>query len=179
MDIAYGVLGSRTEAEQCLRALLISGFKLQDISLLTLHHIKAADLDRHEYRKQYGDNAYSKLYNGQDAIETLLDSNIYVMPGIGLLLAAGRFASILANLRADVAVAGIAGVLLDIGVPSADALYYEICLRDCGIMVAIDCRMRQAAVAAYDLLAGHHAEPVASTSTVAAVDHLKNLTDSA
>lgn len=172
-ETAYGMLPSRREAELCLQSLLAARFNQTDISLLTHHHITGTDLSRYEYRRRQGETAAvpGLMAPANDVMENMLQTDLFILPGLGLLLAAGPVATTLDHLDAPIAAQGITGILKETGIPSGDAAYYEAHIRDGGIMVAVHCHNEEESGRARSLLLDHHAEPVATSATATAIAH--------
>ena len=137
MPTVIGSFPSADDAEQAIGALKDDGFDEQEISLVALD--SEGDFDQ--------DDGGGMLSMGQDLTSgtttggalgglagLLAGVGALAIPGIGPIIAAGPIAAGLSG----AVVGGIAGGLLDLGVPEERGQYYEDRVREGDVLVALN-----------------------------------------
>lgn len=119
-----GVFRSQNQAERAVDALRKKGFSDQEISIVAKDHGKARAAD------QRGKNAAQDQSIGEGAswgaglggaAGLLASAGALAIPGIGPLLALGPLAATLGGAAAG----GLAGGLVDYGIPEQEGRHYE------------------------------------------------------
>jgi len=137
MPTVIGSFSSADDAEQAIGALKDDGFDEQEISLVAL-----------DSESEFGqDDGRGVLSMGQDLASgtttggalggiagLLAGVGALAIPGIGPIIAAGPIAAGLSG----AVVGGIAGGLLDLGVPEDRGQYYEDRVREGDVLVALN-----------------------------------------
>ncbi len=137
MPTVIGSFSSADDAEQAIGALKDDGFDEQEISLVAL-----------DSESEFGqDDGRGVLSMGQDLTSgtttggalggiagLLAGVGALAIPGIGPIIAAGPIAAGLSG----AVVGGIAGGLLDLGVPEDRGQYYEDRVREGDVLVALN-----------------------------------------
>ncbi|WP_425060915.1 hypothetical protein SCACP_16750 [Sporomusa carbonis] len=117
-----GVFGSRSDAEQAVRALRSQGFTTEEISIVSKN--------KQEENRDYHDTEYFEDDITDGALTggtlggiggLLLGAGALAIPGVGPILAAGPIAAALSGAVAG----GIAGGLIDWGIPAEAGKRYE------------------------------------------------------
>src|SRR5262245_30662135 len=122
--VAVGVFADRADAERALEDLRRAGFRDSQIGLVS------RDKSRAGAKKQEGTDAEEGGVAGAVAgagVGALVGLGILsgVIPGIGPAVAGGTLGVILANAAGGAAIAGVAGALIGLGIPEAEAKHYE------------------------------------------------------
>ncbi|PZN08811.1 MAG: hypothetical protein DIU69_09500 [Bacillota bacterium] len=152
-----GSFDSRQDAEQAVDALRERGVKEDDISLVSRD-------DRQRSRKGSQDGSMSNGSVGDGAAwgagigagaGLLASAGALAIPGIGPLLAAGPLAATLSGAAAG----GLAGGLMDWGIPEQEARDFEAKVQQGKTLCAVRCDDRQVDAVA-EILRQHGARDV-------------------
>jgi uncharacterized membrane protein len=150
-----GVFSSENQAKEAVSALREKGFD-REISIV------ARDNSRREGRggdsELTNDSTADGMMTGgiMGGIAGLaLTAGVIAIPGIGPLLAAGPLAATLGG----VAAGGIAGGLIDYGIPEEHSKHYEESVRQGDILALVRCSREKADVA-QDILRRHGAKDI-------------------
>lgn len=115
-----GLVNTRDEAELIVADLRGVGFALPDLSFVC------------------------PVAGGAEKLELLAGGSGVVLAGAEPLLAAGPLMTALSATAANAAVGGIAGALVDWGLPEPQARLYRDCVSDGHILLAVKVRSREA-----------------------------------
>ncbi len=153
MAVVVGVFESYEEAQASVRDLLAHDFSTETISVVGRRGEQDA-------APAETDTTGTAIGVGTGAVlGGALAAMGLAVPGIGWLVAAGPIAAALAGASIGAAAGGVIGVLVDIGVPSAEAEEYEAKVKSGATLVTVtvdDAR----ADAAVSILGRHHAVDV-------------------
>jgi hypothetical protein len=139
--VVMGIFRTRTELEKGIADLRLNGFLNGDISAL---------IPQPDSSHEFAHTASSKAPEGASAgaaagavaggmIGWLVGAGTLVMPGLGVLLAAGPIVAALAGLGAGSAIGGIAGGVIGFGFPEYEAKRYEGHVKDGGLLLSVHC----------------------------------------
>ena len=118
---AIGVFSSEHDAEQAVGALRHAGFGDSDISVIGPDRGRAGQTSHNSYNNQHvGDGATWGAGIG-GAAGLLATAGVLAIPGIGPLLAMGPLAATLTAAAGG----GLAGALIDFGVPEKESKEYQ------------------------------------------------------
>jgi uncharacterized protein (TIGR02271 family) len=120
-----GVFQHRHDAQACVNELKRSGFRDDEIGMISRDHRTGADADDVGDTK-VGEGAAIGAATGA-GVGALWAIGIAAgfLPAIGPAIAGGIFASILASAAGAAAVGGIVGALIGLGIPEEEARFYE------------------------------------------------------
>ena len=121
-----GVFRDSAQAQQAVRALKQAGFTDEQIGVMSQDTGSAAVAAHKDTGTRAGEGAAVGAAAGA-GIGALWALGIAagVLPGIGPVIAGGLLASVLASAAGGAAVAGLVGALVGLGIPEAEAKYYE------------------------------------------------------
>jgi uncharacterized protein (TIGR02271 family) len=132
-----GLFDSTSEAREVVQELLNSGFRSDDISVVSR--------ENGEYVTERGEDRTSGAAMGAGAGAAvgglgglLVGLSALAIPGVGPVIAAGPLATTLAGAGIGAAAGGILGALTDLGVPEQEAHYYAEGVRRGGALVSVD-----------------------------------------
>lgn len=132
-----GLFDSMSEAREAVQELLHSGFRKDDISLISR--------ENGEYVTERGEDRTSGAAMGAGAGAAvgglgglLVGLSALAIPGVGPVIAAGPLATTLAGAGVGAAAGGILGALTDLGVPEQEAHYYAEGVRRGGALVSVE-----------------------------------------
>jgi len=118
-----GVFDSRADAEAAVDDLIDAGFKSNQISVVARNADGVVETERSD---SVADGAMAGAATGAGVAGLVsLGISFGVIPVIGPILAVGPLAAALISAAGGAAVAGLAGALIDAGVPEEEAKYYE------------------------------------------------------
>jgi len=118
-----GVFDSRADAEAAVDDLIDAGIKSNQISVVARNADGEVETERSD---SVADGALAGAATGAGVAGLVsLGVSFGVIPVIGPILAVGPLAAALISAAGGAAVAGLAGALIDAGVPEEEAKYYE------------------------------------------------------
>jgi Heat induced stress protein YflT len=125
-NTAVGVFETAGSAQAALHELRAAGFREDQIGVVSPGHDKADGKKTKETGTHVAEGAGIGVAAGA-GVGALWALGIMAgfLPAIGPVVAGGIFASILASAAGGAAIAGIAGALVGLGIPEAEATYYE------------------------------------------------------
>jgi hypothetical protein len=139
--VVMAIFRTRTELEKGIAHLRVNGFLNGDISAL----IPQPD-STHEFAHTASTKAPEGVTAGVAAgavaggmFGWLVGVGSLVVPGFGILLAAGPIVAALAGLGAGSAIGGVAGGLIGFGFPEYEAKRYEGHVKDGGLLLSVHC----------------------------------------
>lgn len=127
-----GVFNSRTDAEKAVTALRSQGFTSEEINIISKKSGEDDQSDGEFYEDDISDGALTGgTLGGLGGL--LLGAGALAIPGIGPIIAAGPIAAALGGVMAG----GIAGGLIDWGIPAEAGERYEQHVAQGGILAII------------------------------------------
>lgn len=137
----FGIYRNTQMAERAVEALVAAGFSNQDISVL----LPDKDTTRefaHEKHTKAPEGATTGAVTGGvlgGAVGLLAGAGVFLIPGIGMLLAAVPVVTTFAGLGFGGTVGGVIGALIGLGIPEYEAKRYEGRVREGGILLSVHC----------------------------------------
>ncbi len=178
-ETVVGLFTERDEARDAISALQEAGFSLDDLSILTRDAPEAGRANAHlatDVDKTAATGAVAGGVLG-GAVGWLAALGAIAIPGIGPFLAAGALASALVGVAVGAGAGAIAGALVDLGVPDADARWYEQEVRSGRTLVAV--RAGDRAAAARDVLRRYGADDIEARRAQASAEPYRGMPFSA
>jgi Heat induced stress protein YflT len=166
----FGIYQTRAQTEEAIDALVDSGFRSEDISVLMADNIGTKDL-AHEKHTKAPEAATGGAVAGGVAGGTLgllAGLGALAIPGIGPLLAAGPIVAALAGVGAGGTVGGLIGALIGLGIPEFEAKRYEGMIKEGRILMSVHCDNSEWTDRANMLLERTGAQHVSSKSEASA-----------
>jgi hypothetical protein len=146
--VVAGLLPNQEQAKLAFGELRAAGFAPEQIGVLARDPGAEAGITGHKETYAEEGGAYGAATGGTVGALTgwAVAAGLWVIPGVGPLVAAGTLATILAGAAAGAAVGGVAGVLIGVGIPEEEAHYYdaELALGRVLITVRADGRAEEA-----------------------------------
>jgi hypothetical protein len=135
----FGIVGSRTEAENLVTALHSSGFASSDVSVLFPDKGATRDFAHTQGTKAPEGAVVGTGVGGLagGVIGVLAGIGVIALPGLGMLIAAGPVMAALGGAAVGAAAGGLVGALVGMGIPEIQAKLYEGKIRDGNILVAV------------------------------------------
>ena len=121
-----GVFHNRADAQACVNDLKRSGFRDDEIGMVTRHEGGADGTAAEDEGNKAGEGAAIGVATGA-GVGALWALGIAagLLPAIGPVIAGGMLASVLASAAGGAAVGGLVGALVGLGIPEEEAEYYE------------------------------------------------------
>ena len=160
---AFGLYPDRSQLEAGVNALIVAGFRSEDVSVLLPDNEGTKDL-AHERNTKAPEGATAGVSAGGvlgGAFGLLVGLGALVIPGLGPFIAAGPIVSTLAGMGAGGTVGGLVGALAGMGVPEYEAKRYDGRVRKGGILVSVHCDNSAWASRAKDIMKSTGAEDIA------------------
>jgi hypothetical protein len=134
--LVSGVFKSRAAAERAVDDLIRHGVSQDDISVLMSETTRGREFGVRMASKAPEGAATGATVGGAIGaiLAGLVAAGTLVVPGLGLL-AAGPVIAVLAGLGAGAAAGGITGALIGLGIPEAEARFYNDAIQKGGILV--------------------------------------------
>jgi hypothetical protein len=170
---AFGIFKNRVQAEGCVDALMGSGFRSDDISLLAPDQDTTKELATEKNTKAPEGTATGATAGGAvgGTLGLLAGIGALAIPGLGPFIAAGPIMGALAGLGVGAAAGGLIGALVGMGIPEYEAKRYEGRVKDGGILISVHCDDSEWVNKAKDILKRSGAEDIASAGEKAASTH--------
>lgn len=151
----FGIFADEIQAEQAVDRLVSAGFLNNNISVLLPDSHSTKRFAHEKHTKAPEGTAVGATAGG--AIGTFVGllagaGAPLMLPGIGLIIAAGPIAGALAGLGAGGAVGGIIGALIGMGIPEYEAKRYEEGIKGGGVLLSVHCDTPEEAKAAEGVL---------------------------
>lgn len=158
-----GIVDSVAQAENAVTDLQrVANIGVQDISVLMSDR-----RTQREFAEEHQTKAPEGALVGAGAggilggsLGLLAGIGTLAIPGIGPLIAAGPLLATLSGLAAGVAVGGISGALVGMGISESDARSYEGKLRGGNVLIAVHTESREAQIAAREVLERYGAHDI-------------------
>jgi hypothetical protein len=170
---AFGIFRSRAGAESCVDALIGSGFRTDDISVLAPDQKATHELATEKNTKAPEAATTGATTGGAvgGTLGLLAGIGALAIPGLGPFIAAGPIMGALAGLGVGAAAGGLIGALVGMGIPEYEAKRYEGRVKDGGILVSVHCDDSDWVSKAKDILKRTGAEDISSAGEKAASTH--------
>ncbi|HEV2206614.1 MAG TPA: hypothetical protein VGR36_08740 [Candidatus Acidoferrales bacterium] len=165
----FGVYANYSDMERGIGQLQAAGFRGDDISVLLPEGAGPAPIPQSKRNRAEGAAAggvSGAVVGG--ALGWLAGIGVLVIPGFGLLLAAGPLLATLAGVGVGGAVAGVAGALIGTGIPENEAAKYESRLKTGAILISVYTDGAELAERAHNILVSTGAEEITAASRRAA-----------
>ena len=135
----FGIAANRAQAESIIDTLQKAGFPSEDISVLFPNSDETQHIALEKQTKALEGAAAGAGTGGLigGALGLLVGLGSFVIPGLGVLLAAGPIIGALSGLGAGAAVGGLAGALVVFGIAEYEATRYEGQLKEGSILLAV------------------------------------------
>ena len=137
----FGIYRSRAGAEQGVDALLQSGYRNEDISVLLPENSGTKDF-AHEKQTKAPEGAATGAGTGAavgGTLGLLAGIGALAIPGLGPFIAAGPIMGALAGIGTGGVVGGLIGALVGMGIPEYEAKRYEGMVREGGVLLSVHC----------------------------------------
>lgn len=141
MKTVVGLFDDYNQAKNAAIAIERSGVLHSDISVLANNETEVHG--RREVAETHSGMGHAVTKDAGVGAEVggvlglLAGLSLFVIPGLGFIAGAGWLAGMLTGAGIGAAVGGLIGVLTHVGVPAADAAYYNEGVRRGGTLVAI------------------------------------------
>ncbi len=170
---AFGIFSTRTQAEECVDALIRAGFRSDDISVLAPDQKATKELATEKNTKAPEGATTGATTGGAigGTLGLLAGIGALAIPGLGPFIAAGPIMGALAGLGVGATAGGLIGALVGMGIPEYEAKRYEGRVKDGGILVSVHCDDSDWVSKAKDVLKRSGAEDISSAGEKAVSSH--------
>ena len=137
----FGIYPSRLQVEEAVDLLRRAGFRGTDISVLFQDNQGTKDF-AHEKNTKAPEGSTTGVIAGGIAggvLGWLTGTGALLIPGLGVLIAAGPIVAALAGAGAVGTLGGIIGALVGLGIPEYEARRFEGRIRDGGVLISVHC----------------------------------------
>ena len=137
----FCIANSRTQAAQIVEGLLSEGFSNNNISALFPDRSTSRDF-AHEKHTRAPEGAVTGVGAGGlmgGTLGWLAGIGSVAIPGVGPLVVAGPIVASLRGVTVGATVGGIAGALIDLGIPEYEAKRYEGKVKAGNILLSVPC----------------------------------------
>jgi hypothetical protein len=162
---AFGIYGTRADAENAVDELIDNGFRNEDISVLLPENVGTKDF-AHEKHTKAPEGATTGAGAGAaigGTLGLLAGIGTLAIPGLGPFIAAGPIMAALAGVGTGGVVGGVVGALVGMGIPEYEAKRYEGMVKDGGVLLSVHCDNSDWVKRAKDILERTGARDVSST----------------
>lgn len=169
----FGIFSSLAQAENGVDALVVAGFKSDDVSVLAPDQRTTKQLAAEKNTKAPEGTTTGVVAGGAigGTVGLLAGIGALAIPGLGPFIAAGPIMAALAGLGAGAATGGLIGALVGMGIPEYEAKRYEGRVKDGGVLLSVHCDDSQWVGKAKDILKHAGAEDIASAGEKAVSTH--------
>jgi hypothetical protein len=171
----FGIFRDRAQVEEAVDALMLGGFRSEDISALLPDNVGTKDF-AHEKHTKAPEGAAAGAGTGAvvgGALGLLAGVGALAIPGLGPFIAAGPIVGALAGVGTGGVAGGIIGWLIGLGMPEFEAKRYEGMVRKGHILLSVHCDSSEWVKRAKKVLEAVGAEHIAATGEAAA-DYAKS-----
>src|ERR1051325_355544 len=170
---AFGIFKTRSQAENCVDALISGGFRSDDISVLAPDQHTTKELATEKNTKAPEGTTTGATAGGAvgGTLGLLAGIGALAIPGVGPFIAAGPIMGALAGLGVGAATGGLIGALVGMGLPEYEAKRYEGRVKEGGILVSVHCDDSEWVSKAKDVLKNAGAEDISSAGEKAVSSH--------
>ena len=161
----FAVLKDRVHAEVAVDALIDSGFRTEDISVLLADNVGTKDF-AHEKHTKAPEGAAAGATAGAVVGGTfglLIGLGAITIPGLGPFIAAGPVMTALAGAGGAGVVGGLIGTLIGMGIPEYEAKRYEGLIKQGRTLLSVHCDNSDWVSRAKEVLERVGADDIAST----------------
>jgi hypothetical protein len=137
----FGIYRDRVHVEQGVDALVRSGFRTEDISVLLPENIGTKEF-AHEKHTKAPEGATAGASTGAvvgGTLGLLAGIGALAIPGLGPFIAAGPIMAALAGAGTGGVVGGLIGALVGMGIPEYEAKRYEGMIKKGGVLLSVHC----------------------------------------
>ena len=166
----FGIYRDRVHVEQGVDALVRSGFRTEDISVLLPENVGTKEF-AHEKHTKAPEGATAGAGTGAvvgGTLGLLAGIGALAIPGLGPFIAAGPIMGLLAGAGAGGAIGGLVGSLVGMGIPEYEAKRYEGRVKSGGILLSVHCDDSEWVKRAKKILEESGAEDISSTGEASA-----------
>lgn len=137
----FGIFDRRSGAERCVDALLVAGFRSDDISVLIPDETSTREFAAEKNTKAPEGTTAGATTGGVigGTLGLLAGIGALAIPGVGPFIAAGPIMGALAGVGSGAVVGGIIGALIGMGIPEYEAKRYEGRVKNGGILLSVHC----------------------------------------
>jgi hypothetical protein len=166
----FGIYRSSQSAEDAAAALVQSGFRNDDISVLVPDRDSSRELGTVKATKAPEGTATGVATGGAlgGTLGLLAGIGALAIPGLGPFIAAGPIVGALAGLGAGGAVGGFVGALVGMGIPEYEAKRYEGRVREGGVLLSVHTGTSERVTIAREILERTGAEDISSSGEASA-----------
>jgi hypothetical protein len=137
----FGIYASQSDAENAVNELKLAGFRNTDISILFPENMGTKDLALKKNTKAPEGTAAGA---GSGAVVGgilgwLVGAGALMIPGLGLVVAAGPILGLLSGIGVGGVLGGLTGALVGLGTPEYEAKRYEGRIRKGNILLSVHC----------------------------------------
>jgi hypothetical protein len=137
----FGIYASQSDAENAVNELKLAGFRITDISILFPENMGTKDLALKKNTKAPEGTAAGA---GSGAVVGgilgwLVGAGALMIPGLGLVVAAGPILGLLSGIGVGGVLGGLTGALVGLGTPEYEAKRYEGRIRKGSILLSVHC----------------------------------------
>ena len=136
----FGIVKSRSQAEQIVESLQDAGFPVSEISVLLPANEGKHDIG-HVKATKAPEGATTGATTGGVAggvLGLLAGIGALAIPGVGPLIAAGPIMAALSGAAIGAGTGGVVGALVGLGIPEIEAKRYEDKLKSGNYLIAVD-----------------------------------------
>jgi hypothetical protein len=169
----FGLFSSLTQAEQGVDALIASGFRSDDVSVLAPDQKTTKEFATEKNTKAPEGTTTGATAGGAigGTLGLLAGIGALAIPGLGPFIAAGPIMATLAGMGAGAATGGLIGALVGMGMPEYEAKRYEGRVKEGGILVSVHCDDSDWVGKAKAILKNAGAQDIASAGEKAVSSH--------
>jgi len=169
----FGIFTSRTQAERAVDALMASGFRSDDISILAPDQRTTKEMATEKNTKAPEGTTTGAAAGGAlgGTLGLLAGIGGLAIPGLGPFIAAGPIMGALAGMGAGAATGGLIGALVGMGIPEYEAKRYEGRVKDGGVLLSVHCDNSEWVDKAKDVLKSVGASDISSTGEKSVSSH--------
>jgi hypothetical protein len=160
----FGIYRDRMHVEEGVDALLDSGFRSEDISVLLPENQGTKDFAAEKNTKAPEGATTGVVAGGVvgGTLGLLAGIGALAIPGLGPFIAAGPIVATLAGVGSGGVVGGIIGALVGMGIPEYEAKRYEGMIREGKVLLSVHCDNSDWVGRAKDILERTGAQDIAS-----------------
>jgi hypothetical protein len=138
----YGIADTQADTAELIDRLRAAGFMPADVSVLAAHNQGDEGIAIEKQSKSLQGTATGASAGGVlgGLLGLLAGMGTLVIPGLGLLVAAGPLLATLSGIGVGASVGGLAGGLIGLGIPEYEARRYEGHLEKGRVLIAVHCR---------------------------------------
>lgn len=166
----FGIYRNRAHVEQGVDALIASGFRAADVSVLLPENVGTKEFAAEKHTKA-PEGAATGAGTGAvvgGTLGLLAGLGALAIPGLGPFIAAGPIMGALAGAGSGGVVGGLIGALVGMGIPEYEAKRYEGMIKKGGVLLSVHCDNSDWVKRAKDILTTTGAEDISSSGEASA-----------